>query len=1279
MPNQRDIEKSQVVPSELASAVRSAIEESNLAADSLEAQVVKALGALQSVMRENDDSADSPEAVRSLRQALQTAHSDAADLFERQKAALATVNIALFGRTQVGKSSLIEAISCGSGETISTGECDFTLEVQPTTWKGVQFFDTPGINGWGRTVSREVLESRTRKAVEVADMVVLCFDDHSQQASEFEKIAAWVKEYGKPVVCVLNMKNSAWRNPEMASSLSRRRILSQGVRENVSNIETEFAAIDITRVPIVAICAQRAVYARTGEYYSGPLPEQCRKMRELLDCDELLRQSNLEVFERVVGGALTDYAIQIRLGMLHSQVRTLLERLLLELQQAKEAANKAVDALDVAVGGIMEIVGYPPQGSAMREALPKTSSGEDILTAAEKARGDPFSAGAEGRVRRFSRRRCNSGFGALRSKSIAAANKAINDSFDRRCNLEAEDFVGQVYDMRRIKETGESVLTVAAEYLERELKLALDDAKLDLEFAVHEAEGITGGAGKVMRGAGILANIASILAGVATVAAFTPEPVITKGVALILGVTAGVLKLVGGWLTGKAKAKRQKARTTALAEATRGVNKTYDEIADQVEASVETMVRDAGAEALAVPLQNATGLWCLSSVMTVDQEILARSIEAVPEAIDAQALIDQSARKVAEEQGFFDRSSEADQLLLGEDWLCDPDIVEDEAVRVEPIRTAANDPGIFERMFSGFHRFTVQFTGNIRRGSGTDWLAQSEALLSGDEAGTAALAEVRQMESEGKPRYHFLGDYSTGKTSFIKRLLIDAGQSLPPTLEVRADPVTDRVHSYTWEDSLLIDSPGLQSSKADHADLTLKSVPDASVVICLFQPNLLVGHTAPLECVLKGDQEKGLAAKLDRTIFVIHRADELSPNPDLIPEQYVRACQNKRFELQKALASRGMLVEIDRIICMAADPYQMVGNRRDVNSAEFNRFRKWDGFKEFHAAIREIHSDSATSALDYSILEGGLARLGQIDSELALEEGALKFRKNVFARQASILADITSTGELLEGDLTAQAQKLVEDYVQGLMSQETRSDEELRTKVAALAKWWVQPDFVARVDHWQTQAQKQIESWWRNSAERLARTMSSPRFKAALAGATEKLDETLFESSKTGHLKESLGIVADGLKGATRDLAYASGKMLGRNFRPWGAVNLAKNLRGAGAGLSGLLAAWDVYSLFKFFKEEKNDEQRQKEMNDFMDQTTEQVFISITTNGNETTGPLELLRLLKKELQGVAKELEMERDSINERFERLYARRLRYRKSMSAAWEALGQNPPSNS
>jgi predicted GTPase len=157
-------------------------------------------------------------------------------LFKRQRDSLGTVNLVFFGRTGAGKSSLIEALTHGDGESVSRGESDWTVEVRPVAWCGCRLLDTPGINGWGRTEDRSSLERHARKAVEIADIVLLCFDSQSQQEMEFKKVAEWIQAYGKPVIAVLNCRNQHWRLPPREELASQRKSQSQAVHQHEGNI-----------------------------------------------------------------------------------------------------------------------------------------------------------------------------------------------------------------------------------------------------------------------------------------------------------------------------------------------------------------------------------------------------------------------------------------------------------------------------------------------------------------------------------------------------------------------------------------------------------------------------------------------------------------------------------------------------------------------------------------------------------------------------------------------------------------------------------------------------------------------------------------------------------------------------------------------------------------------------------------------------------------------------------------------------------------------------------
>ena len=263
------------------------------------------------------------------------------DLFDRQYRALQTFNIVLFGRTGSGKSTLISAITCSNGGTVSQGESDWTTQVAPLDWHSCRIYDTPGINGWGRTHSRDDLEKLAREAVEVADFVLVCFDSQSQQADEFEKLAAWVQTYRKPMLAVLNSRNLRWRFPPRVPVGPARLNLSRTVREHAQNIQDELAKIGLVGVPVLAMSSKRALFARAALPYEGPDGKSLEKQRMDYGEKKLASWSGYSRLENLLERSICEHAVAFRVGALNDQLRGVLTELRLTLGEIENDVLEA--------------------------------------------------------------------------------------------------------------------------------------------------------------------------------------------------------------------------------------------------------------------------------------------------------------------------------------------------------------------------------------------------------------------------------------------------------------------------------------------------------------------------------------------------------------------------------------------------------------------------------------------------------------------------------------------------------------------------------------------------------------------------------------------------------------------------------------------------------------------------------------------------------------------------------------------------------------------------
>ena len=120
----------------------------------------------------------------------------------------ADFKVVLFGRTQVGKSTIREALTCGDGATIGQGNSSTTKTCHEYTWRNLHVWDTPGIDS-RKDVNRDETgigdeERAANEKLETADIAVFVCKTDSLEEREREKLAQIVKST-RPYVILLNV------------------------------------------------------------------------------------------------------------------------------------------------------------------------------------------------------------------------------------------------------------------------------------------------------------------------------------------------------------------------------------------------------------------------------------------------------------------------------------------------------------------------------------------------------------------------------------------------------------------------------------------------------------------------------------------------------------------------------------------------------------------------------------------------------------------------------------------------------------------------------------------------------------------------------------------------------------------------------------------------------------------------------------------------------------------------------------------------------------------
>ena len=613
-----------------------------------------------------------------------------------QRKVLASFNIAFFGRTGAGKSTLLSAFGELDGSYVSPGDSDWTTAVETIDWRGCKLFDTPGINGWGRTKSRVELEETARRAVEISDVVLLCFDTQSQQASEFSKVARWVRDYGKPVIAVLNVKNLRWRHPAKVPDQAARRNINMHVPQHADNIRTELANIGLHDTPVVAMQSRRALFARASTPFKGPALEDFLYDREHFGVDYLARWSNFGPLEALLTSCVTEGGSGLRLTSLREGFRSIFSRFSSALRDLIEHINERVDALDASIEEMFGVLGYLEGDQRPRFVWDEVWSG-DLIAIAETARGRPYTSSPVGRHDRHVEHLLRSHFSDPRSQSLLKFEDLMFKAFADHEDVDDERFLNEVFSDEQLQSTADSVWAAQDKFLVREIGLAVAAAAPDLSTVERESGRIEGGTGETWRYTATTLQAGGLLAGGAAgaislpgVANFwNPGGWVLIATSIGLGVAAQVQKLVGDHLGKLAEVQASLARSRAIRSGRAAIHQTYDRVEKLVANQTHSHAWELASPSVRALLREAAEL------RTAARHIgdLAQSIEdeaaTIPRARSASAVLQEAQERVLALANSELGALPADHIWLGQDWL-EPGSLDDAITCRAPIKTACS-------------------------------------------------------------------------------------------------------------------------------------------------------------------------------------------------------------------------------------------------------------------------------------------------------------------------------------------------------------------------------------------------------------------------------------------------------------------------------------------------------------------------------------------------------------------------------------------------------------
>ena len=194
------------------------------------------------------------------------------------------------------------------------------------------------------------------------------------------------------------------------------------------------------------------------------------------------------------------------------------------------------------------------------------------------------------------------------------------------------------------------------------------------------------------------------------------------------------------------------------------------------------------------------------------------------------------------------------------------------------------------------------------------------------------------------------GSYNSGKSSLIKRLLVDMNSKVPDWLTISGGRETFQTNQVSVNGLQFIDTPGLASEEDKHDLITLDALKLADAYLWIVPLNFITSKKEQFYKIFC--EGEGIA---EATIVAISRMDKGEiDDPSESVEQYNKLCEQKKIEFNTLLQSFPCKPKCRKIHCISADPYGEVRNTPQPEPTEYDEGRSWDGLENLLTDINDL-------------------------------------------------------------------------------------------------------------------------------------------------------------------------------------------------------------------------------------------------------------------------------------------------------------------------------------
>ncbi|MDI1461357.1 GTPase domain-containing protein [Catellatospora sp. KI3] len=232
-------------------------------------------------------------------------------------------------------------------------------------------------------------------------------------------------------------------------------------------------------------------------------------------------------------------------------------------------------------------------------------------------------------------------------------------------------------------------------------------------------------------------------------------------------------------------------------------------------------------------------------------------------------------------------------------------------------------------------------------------LREAVEAATGSQTAVEADQAWRQAAESGTVRVTLVGPWSAGKSSLIKRLLVEDGSPVPQWLTVSASRETYEIQQARSAGLTYVDTPGLGSDERRHDQLALSSVAATDLLVVAVTPQLLGTDVDRLAALVDGTAITPYGGRFfppGALVVVIAKADMAGVDPIDDLDGFRAMADRKRASVVTALR-RLVPGELPPVIAVVADLGGQHARNPNPSAAAFAEGRDWDGVHELRAVL----------------------------------------------------------------------------------------------------------------------------------------------------------------------------------------------------------------------------------------------------------------------------------------------------------------------------------------